>query len=94
MARGAAFLFEVAHRYGIEPERVAVQGHTAGGHLALLVAGRRPGAPGESELGRGEPLPFRGAVSLAGVVDLRLAWELGLSERAVGGLLLFGTGGT
>ncbi len=33
------------------------------------------------------PLPFRWAISLAGVVDLRQAWELGLSDRAVVRLL-------
>jgi len=84
VARGAGFLFEVAPRYGIDAGRVVVVGHSAGGHLALWVANRR-GAGLDAE--GGAPLPFRGAVALAGVSDLRLAWELGLSARAVEGLL-------
>ena len=34
-----------------------------------------------------DPLPLHAAVSLAGVVDLHRAWELGLSSHAVGELL-------
>ena len=70
--RGAGYLFEIASEYGIDPGRVIVLGHSAGGHLALWLAGR---------------LPLLAVVALAGIPDLRQAWELGLSDRAVEGLL-------
>ena len=58
-------------------------GHSAGGHLAAWAAARRGsrGAPGA--------VPRHGpaAVSQAGVLDLRLAWELRLSDGVVGELL-------
>lgn len=82
---GARFLFAEAPRYGIDRARVIVLGHSAGGQLALWLAGRRRGGMGGVD-GDAPILP-RGAVSLAGVLDLRQAWELGLSERAVEGLL-------
>lgn len=79
--RAGGFLFEEAARYGVDPERVIVLGHSAGGQLALWLAGRRRGGVGGD--GGGTPLPLRGAVSLAGVLDLRRAWALGLSDGAV-----------
>jgi len=45
-----------------------VVGHSAGGHLALRLAG--------------EPLPLKAVVALAPVADLRLAYELNLSDGA------------
>ena len=70
--RGARYLFEIASEYGIDPGRVIVLGHSAGGHLALWLAGR---------------LPLLAVVALAGIPDLRQAWGLRLSDRAVEGLL-------
>jgi acetyl esterase/lipase len=46
-----------------------VIGHSAGGHLALLLAS--------------EPVLMRGVVALAPVADLRLAYKLNLSDGAV-----------
>ncbi|MDP9364844.1 MAG: alpha/beta fold hydrolase, partial [Chloroflexota bacterium] len=86
VAWGAGFLFEVAPRYGIDAERVVVLGHSAGGHLALWLASGAQGTD-DPDLDRGMPLRFRGVVALAGVSNLRLAWALGLSDRAVEGLL-------
>jgi dipeptidyl aminopeptidase/acylaminoacyl peptidase len=54
--------------------RVALAGHSAGGHLALWLA-----AQGAIEL--------RGVVALAAVSDLRRAWELRLSNGVVGEFL-------
>ncbi len=55
-------------------------GHSAGGQLALWLAGRHR-IPAKSDLFTADPLPLRGAVSLAGVVwMLTRAAELGLSD--------------
>jgi acetyl esterase/lipase len=57
-------------------ERVAAIGHSAGGHLAAWAATReRPG------------VAIDDVVAQAGVLDLRLAWELRLSRGAVAELL-------
>jgi acetyl esterase/lipase len=85
-------LQSIAGDYQLDPDRVAVTGHSAGGHLALwlLSAGRislwvsYEGQLTQSPiLSPDQPLQLRGAVSLAGVTDLRRAWELGLSNGVV-----------
>jgi acetyl esterase/lipase len=53
------------------PDRLVLVGHSAGGHLVVWAASQ-PWAHG-----------LAGVVSLAGVVDLRLAAELGLGSGAV-----------
>lgn len=85
VAAAIAHLFAIAPAHAIDPDRVVVLGHSAGGHLALWVAGLRA-VPGTSPIWA-EPVPLRGAVALAGVTDLRAAWRLGLSDRAVEGLI-------
>jgi acetyl esterase/lipase len=56
------------------PEPPVVAGHSAGGHLALWVAGR----------GR---VPVGGVLALAPVADLARGYALGLGDGAVGALL-------
>lgn len=69
--RGASHLRTLADQFLLNASRVIAIGHSAGGHLALwLAAQKKP--------------RLRGAVSLAGVADLRRAWELKLSNTAVG----------
>ncbi len=75
-------LREIAPQYKLDLERVVVMGHSAGGHLAAWVAARHlipMGDPLYSDL----PLPVKATVPLAGVVDLRLGWELDLSNGVV-----------
>ena len=68
--RGAAHLRTLAAQYPLNAARVVAIGHSAGGQLALwLAAQKKP--------------RLRGAVSLAGVVDLRRAYELKLSNTVV-----------
>jgi acetyl esterase/lipase len=67
------FIPQLAQKYGIEANRVVVMGHSAGGQLALCLAAH------ESSV--------HAVISLAGVVDLRRAWELHLSNNAVGEFL-------
>ena len=64
----------------VDPTRVVTCGHSAGGQLALWAAarGRLPaGSPGDNV-----GVTVRGAVSLAGVVDLKEADRLGLGSDA------------
>ncbi len=70
---GFDFIRKLAPRYRLDPERIIVAGHSAGGHLALALAGHHPAV--------------RRAASLAGVLDLQRAWELHLSNDAAAGFL-------
>ena len=69
----------------LDLSRVVAIGHSAGGHLAAWVAAR-PRLP-EGAPGAGPRVPVTAAGAQAGVVDLRLADELGLSQGVVGDLL-------
>jgi acetyl esterase/lipase len=65
-----------------DPTRTAIIGHSAGGHLALWLAG-------SNRIGKGSPLysdkrqVVSNAVSLAGVSDLGLAWRQKLGNGIV-----------
>jgi acetyl esterase/lipase len=86
VGRGADFARALAREYPLDLGRVITVGHSAGGHLALWVAGRGR-VPAGSEIASADPLALHGAVSLAGVVDLARAHALGLSADATGDLL-------
>ena len=66
----------------VNTARTAVLGHSAGGHLALWLVGRH-------RIPKGSPLhgvpKYRlgGAVSLAGVCDLRTAWKQRLGDGVI-----------
>lgn len=79
-------LRSLAARYPLDLSRVVALGHSAGGQLALWLAARLR-LPRASSLWQVNPLPLRGVVSLAGVTDLRRAWELRLSEGITSELL-------
>jgi acetyl esterase/lipase len=64
-----SFLAQNAQRHNIDPRRIIVMGHSAGGQLALCLAAHEPSVTR--------------VVSLAGVVDLQRAWHLHLSNDAV-----------
>ena len=78
-------LAEVSTRVGdrLDLSRVVVAGHSAGGHLALWVAGRAR-LP-SSQPGSRPAVPVSGCVSLAGVADLLMAERAG--DRYVADLL-------
>jgi acetyl esterase/lipase len=63
------FLMQGAREHGFDSQKVLVMGHSAGGQLALCLAAH------ERSVTR--------VVSLAGVVDLRRAYQLHLSNDAV-----------
>lgn len=69
ITNGYRFLRQIASKYHLDLKRSVVMGHSAGGHLAIALAGHQP--------------DVRGAISLAGVLDLTRAWELHLSHDAV-----------
>lgn len=75
-ANGTDFLATLAKTYPLDLAHCVTMGHSAGGHLAFWVAGRHHIEP-SSELY--EPRPrfgLRGAIALAGAVDLRLTLDL------------------
>lgn len=76
------YLPELAKKNKLNLNRVVIVGHSAGGHLALWLAGRHR-LPLNSEIKTdGTPLSVKGVISLAGVVDLSLMEEvLSISEE-------------
>ena len=76
VAAGFDFIRTLADSYPIDLQKVVVAGHSAGGHLAMWLAGR-PNIPESSPLhGPAPALSVHGVVSLAGAVDLRLTIDL------------------
>lgn len=101
VARAADYLRVLAPRYNLDLQRIVPIGHSAGGHLALWLAAR-PRLPASGPLAAANlpmreedsrdaadarPIPLAGVISLAGVVDLEMAWRLKLSNGAVVELL-------
>ncbi|HYT34235.1 MAG TPA: alpha/beta hydrolase, partial [Ktedonobacteraceae bacterium] len=97
VARAADYMRAIAPNYALDWRRVVSVGHSAGGHLALWLAGRPRIAQdsilaGSSFSGKEKgmsdlPLPLVGAVSQAGVADLEMGWRLNLGSGAVAQLL-------
>jgi acetyl esterase/lipase len=71
-AAAADALREHAPRHRLDLSRVVAVGHSAGGHLALWLAGRKR-LPADSPLRMSDPLPIRAVVSLGGLPDLEEA---------------------
>jgi acetyl esterase/lipase len=69
IASGYRFLPQIARQYKLDPARILVIGHSAGGQLALCLAAHDPSVSS--------------AISLAGVVDLQQTFDLHLSNDAV-----------
>ena len=66
--------------YHLDTSRVVAIGHSAGGHLALWLAGR-PRLPAGSPLRTADPLPVAEVISLGGLPDLE---EAARSENGCG----------
>jgi len=71
-AAAADALREHAPHYNLAIADLVAVGHSAGGHLALWLAGR-PRLPKDSPLRTSDPLPIRYVVSLGGLPDLEEA---------------------
>jgi acetyl esterase/lipase len=69
VAAGAEHLKVLSSEFNLDLNRAVTVGHSAGGQLAFWLASEKKW--------------FTGAVSLAGVLDLRRSWELGLSDHIV-----------
>jgi acetyl esterase/lipase len=70
VGRAIDHLRQVAPRHDLDLSRVAVVGHSAGGHLAMWTAMRQRLSP-KSSLFSADPLPLRGVINLAGTIDMR-----------------------
>jgi len=69
-SRAADHLRALAKSHPLDLNRVVAVGHSAGGHLALWLAARK-NLPKDSPVYLSDPLSLLGAVSLAGITDLR-----------------------
>lgn len=69
----------LARRFPIDTSRIALVGHSSGGHLAMWVAGRRNVAP-SSGIYRPPRSTVGGVICVAGAVDLRMAQSLGFRD--------------
>jgi acetyl esterase/lipase len=89
VAGGTDFLQGVADRFALDLSRVVTAGHSAGGHLALWLAGRHRLSVA-SPLFSADALPVHGVVSLAGIPDLAEGVKRnicsGACQELVGGL--------
>ena len=81
VAAGANYLGTLSKKYPLEVNSVVTMGHSAGGHLALWLAGRHH-VDHSSAIYAPTQLPLRGVVSLAGAVDLRLVCDLAQGKFA------------
>ncbi len=82
VAAAADHLRVLAPAHHLDLGRVTAIGHSAGGHLALWL-GARARIPAGALLYTPNPLPLRRVVGLAAVSDLRMGWELALSNGVV-----------
>lgn len=87
VANAADHLRTLAPAYNLNLGRVAAIGHSAGGHLGLWLAARHRVPAGSAATPPGQPLPLRGVVSLAGVCDLELMWQVRQEESPVAAFL-------
>jgi len=71
VARAIDHVRELARVHAaLDTTRVVLMGHSAGGHLALWAASRRPGETVGGQAVARAPLRVAGVVSLAGITDL------------------------
>ncbi len=88
VAAATDYAHTLAAAYLLDVNRVVALGHSAGGQLAAWLAARHRLAPESGvAVAMVDPLPLRAVVALAGVLNLRRAWELHLSDDAVRGFL-------
>ena len=72
VASAADALRHHSARHRLDLGRLVAAGHSAGGHLALWLAGRHR-LPSSSPIRTGDPIAIRTVVSLGGLPDLELA---------------------
>jgi len=82
VARATDFIREKADTHNLNLNTVIAVGHSAGGHLALWLAGRHKLAD-DSALYIENPLPIHAVVALAPIADLTFAFEQGQCDGAL-----------
>lgn len=75
-AKAIDFLDGLAKSYSLDLTKVITVGHSAGGHLALWLAARDKLPMTSTIHTKIAPFELQGAISLAGVADLRLMHEI------------------
>lgn len=70
-------LRNLATPHSLDLSKVTTVGHSAGGHLGVWVAARQK-LDAKNPLHGTDPLPVRGAISLAGILDLAESVNLGV----------------
>lgn len=78
VSAGADYLLQIGERYNLPTGNVIVAGHSAGGHLATWLAGRKNIDP-SSLLYSSRPILVQGVISLAGINDLERYASYGAS---------------
>ncbi len=76
VAAGYDHVEKLAADHPLDLQRVVAAGHSAGGHLAFWLAGRHHVIAGSPIHDPQPRIPLRGAVALAGAVDLQLTIDL------------------
>ncbi|BAZ10878.1 putative esterase/lipase/thioesterase [Calothrix sp. NIES-4071] len=82
VAMGADFLQTLAPQFALDLKRLVAVGHSAGGHLALWLAGRHR-LPENNPLGVGQGVRVNGVVSLAGIPDLITGVQQNICRGAI-----------
>jgi acetyl esterase/lipase len=78
VAAAVALLMREAQRYGYDNQRIFLAGHSAGGHLASLVA-LDPSFLGKHNL---HPKALAGVVSFSGLYDLAPKWNVSENQKS------------
>lgn len=86
VADAADSLRSLAEQYPLDLSRTLAMGHSAGGQLALWLAGR-PKLTADSEIYRPNPLPIAGVLAMAPAPDLPALHEAGVCGNVIDGLV-------
>ncbi len=82
VAKATDFLRQIAEEHGLNLSCTLAVGHSAGGHLALWLAGR-PKLPASSALHLDDALPVSAVLALAPVADIAFAFTQDLCSDAL-----------
>jgi len=86
VGKGADHLRELAKEHPLDLSRVVVMGHSAGGHFALWLAGRKK-VPDKSEIRSDNPIAVSGVLALAPAPELDALHTKGVCGNVVDKLM-------